>query len=110
LSIPTKAERNTRGDEWYAAVSALEALRSARQTIYSYLKEHPFLDPIYLKAQASYVEMATAMGVEPQPVFDLDQHVAKRLAEGNPDYVAVYWVGPGKTVTIPPDSALSGES
>lgn len=77
-------------ETWLPLVYALSALKAARQTAYAQGKIVPELQPYFMEAQALYERLCADMGVTPEPVFDLEEHRRQRIAEGHPDFVAVY--------------------
>lgn len=89
-TIPHKAEINARFEDWRTAVDVLTAINSARTVAYAAAKKIDALGLVYQDLDALYLRLCETMRVSPAPVFDHDEHVKQRLAEGHPDYAAAY--------------------
>lgn len=75
-------------DDRSALIDVLTGLKSARQIAYKNAKAFPHLglEEIRDATEAQYQGFCTAIGVRPEPVFDAEEHAARRRAEGHPDY------------------------
>ncbi|AXQ69436.1 hypothetical protein HOU02_gp289 [Caulobacter phage CcrBL9] len=59
----------------------------ARQQAYSKAKVDSEFQPWFERAEALYQDFCAAYGLKPKPVFDSEQHIRLRIAQGHPDFL-----------------------
>ncbi|UTU09704.1 hypothetical protein CcrBL47_gp419 [Caulobacter phage BL47] len=68
-------------------VDILTQFDHARQAAYDKAKTTPEFAPWFERAEAMYQDFCAAYGLTPQPVFDSEQHIRRRIEEGHPDFM-----------------------
>lgn len=79
-------------DEMDAIISVAEGLRSARQIAYTYAKKQPHLNlmPRFGDLEGQYQNFCAENDIESAPVFDEAEHIRKRIAERDHDFIVLY--------------------
>lgn len=77
-------------NERMRVVELLDALKKARQTAYVVAKEMPGLRHVFDEAEALYVKVSEEVGARYQPVYDEEQHIADRIANGDAAHTFVH--------------------
>jgi hypothetical protein len=71
----------------------LDGLGSARQIAYNAAQKNAFFKPWLREADELCRRYCAWIDVEPKPIFDERTHIAKRIAEGNQDFIEAYGEG-----------------
>jgi hypothetical protein len=74
-------------EELLQLVTVARGFRDARQIAFDQMQKSPFFEPWYQEAESTYRRFCEQIGLNPEPVFDVKAHEAKRVAEDHPFYV-----------------------
>lgn len=91
-NLITLQRRGLTMDQMDVIITVLAQLAETRQVLFNYRRDNHGIDlnAEYERAEAAYQDFCRRHDLPIHPVFDEIEHRRKRVAEGDPDFVALY--------------------